>query len=214
MNPNIMKKAVLITLAIIILAGIAFYFFRPHAPLPKKLVIDTSHQPTQGNEKAKIEIVAFEDLKCANCMRFNTTIYPKIKKELIDTGKAKYTMINLAFIPGSMPAANAARCIYTQNSKAFFEFVDYLFEHQPPENEDWATIPNLMQMAQHIHGLDKKQLSECLVKNPHNDFISNNMSIAEKAMGGNVATPAIFVNGIAVQPLTYDRIQEVIDTIQ
>lgn len=209
-----MKKAVLFTLALILVGALAFYFFKPHEPLPQMVAIDTTDQPTQGNDKASIHIVAFEDLKCENCMRFNTTIYPKIKKDLIDTGKAKYTMINLGFIPGSMPAANAARCIYTQNPKAFFEFVDYIYDHQPPESKDWATIPTLMNMAKHIHGLDKKQLSECLVKSPHTDFINNNMTIAEKTMGSNVATPSLYVNGIAVQPLTYERITDIINAVK
>lgn len=211
---NKMQKAVIFTILLIILGGIAFYFFKPSTPLPKAVAIDTTNQPTEGNENAKIHIVAFEDLKCGNCMRFNTTVLPLVKKEWIDTGKAKYTMINLGFVPGSLPAANAARCVYAQNPAAFFQFVDYLYENQPPESQDWATIPTLMQMASNIHGINKAQLSECLVQSPYISLINNNMKIAEKIMGpAGVSTPAVYVNGVFVQPVSYERIKEVINAV-
>ncbi len=215
MGKNSMRKAVILTLLLIILVGVGFYFFKPHAPLPKSVEIDTSNQPSLGKENAKIHIVAFEDLKCGNCMRYSTTIFPTIKKELIDTGKANYTLINLAFIPGSLPAANAARCVYQQNPASFFDFVDYIYNHQPAESDDWATIPTLMQMASHIPSIDSNKLSECLVKSPNTEFINSNMKLAEKIMGAsNVATPAIYVNGISVQPLTYARIKEIADAVK
>jgi protein-disulfide isomerase len=213
MNKKSMQMAVFAVLILIVLGGVLFYLFKPRLPLPAAVAIDTTDQPTIGNAQAKIHIVAFEDLKCGNCMRYSTTIYPALKKKYIDTGKAKYTMINLGFVPGSLAAANAARCIYQQNPASFFDFVDYVYNNQPPEDQDWATIPALMQMASHVKGIDKQQLSECLVKSPNTTVIENNMSIAIKAMGEGVATPAIYVNGVAVQPVTLDRINEVINAV-
>lgn len=214
MSKNGVKIAVIIILLIIIIAGIGYYFTRPATALPKAITIDTSGQPTMGKKDAKIQIVAFEDLKCVNCMRFNTTVLPKIKEKYIDKGVAKYTMINLAFISGSLPAANAARCIYEQNNDAFFDFVDYVYSHQPPEDQNWATIPQLMEFASHIKNIDQQKLSECLVKSPYSNFINNNMVIAGKAMGDTIATPTVYVNGVLVQPLTIERFDEVINAVK
>ena len=57
-----------------------------------------------------------------------------------------------------MPAANAARCLYKQNPDWFFTFVDYVYQNQPPESEDWATIPRLVQFANVIPGVDAERL--------------------------------------------------------
>jgi len=96
MNKKTMR-AVMISL--IFLAGVISIIFyslnRQQAPLPKPVLINTINQPTVGNSKAKLHIVVFEDLKCVNCMRFNTLLYPKIKKKYIDNGKAKYTVITI-----------------------------------------------------------------------------------------------------------------------
>lgn len=211
------KIAMLCILGLLIAGTIIFYFIRPiiiRDHLPKPISIDTTNQPTLGKSHVKIHLVAFEDLKCSNCARFNVEIFPYIKKQLIDTGIANYTMINLAFVPGSMPAANAARCVYAQNKKLFFDFTEYLFQNQPPENQDWATIPALMIDAGKIKGINTDQLAQCMINNSYEAFIQNNLKIAMKAMGQEVQTPALYINGIKVDPLTKKQINIIIGAIK
>jgi len=210
MSKKIIRILMLSIVAVAILATMGTYFFREKQPLPKQVSINTANQPTLGNKNAKVSIVAFEDLKCGNCMRFNVQLFPKIKKKYIDTGIAKYTMINLAFIPGSINAANAARCVYAQDQKLFFPYVKYIYNHQPPEDQNWTTVPKLLEMASQVKGIDQQKLSACLVKSPYNGFINNNFTIAAKAMGPAVATPTLFVNGRVVKPLTMARFKQLI----
>ena len=99
-------KTLMIAIILVIIAGVLYLILSPTKPtmaLPSAVTIDTSNQPTEGNPQAKLTIVAFEDLKCSNCMRYNQTIFPNIENNYIKTGKANYTIINLAFIPGPMP---------------------------------------------------------------------------------------------------------------
>lgn len=205
--------AVIVIVLLVIVAALIAYFCRPvkmSSPPPPPVAIDTTNQPTEGNATAKVHIVAFEDLKCFNCKRYELNIFPKIKELYIDTNKASYSFINLAFIFGSMPAANAARCLYDQNPAYFFPFVHYVYSHQPPESEDWATIPALMDMASHIQGVDKDKLSQCLVTSPNMTLINNNLVMAVKIMNGKVETPSVYVNGMIARPLTLERIQELV----
>lgn len=211
------KKLMLIIIGIIIIVALGIMYhqkFNKTTPLPKPVSIDTRNQPTTGNPNAKIHLIAFEDLKCANCARFNNTLFPYIEKTYIDTGKAKYTMINLAFLQGSLPAANAARCIYQQNKKLFFSFVKYVYTHQPPENENWATIPRLLDFANNISGINTNKLSNCLINNNYNQFFQNNMKLAAKLMKDNVATPSLYINGVLVRPLTKKRFKAVIRSME
>ena len=215
---NTTIKIIMISIITLIIAGlIAYSFFKPRwikKHLPQPIAINTANQPTLGNREAKIHFVVFEDLKCSNCARFDVEMMPYIKTQYIETGLATYTMINLAFVPGSLPAAIAARCVYQQNHTLFFDYIDYLFKHQPPEDQDWATIPTLMIDAGKIKGIDTDALSLCLIKNPYSDFFDNNLKIASQAMGDQVATPTLYINGIKVDPLTKKQINTIIEAIQ
>ncbi len=214
MNKSIIQKS-LVAIVVLVLAGLALAFLpKSHAKQSPAVQIDTTDQPTQGNPNAKIQIVVFEDLKCIACKNFNNTVVPIIKQQYIKTGVAKYTVINLAFIPGSLPAANAARCLYKQNPDWFFAFVDNIYQNQPPENEDWATIPRLMQFASIIPGVDKDQLSQCIYDGPYTDFIQNNFKIAASLQGTSVATPAVYVNGRYIDPPTVGNLQKAIKAEQ
>lgn len=200
---------------IVVIALVVVYLGLRHKPnikAPKPVQIDTQHQPLMGNPRAKIHFVAFEDLKCVNCKRFNNTLFKKIKKKYIDTGKANYTMINLAFIPGSLPAANAARCLFKQNKKYFYPFVEYVYAHQPPEDENWATIPTLLQYVKNadVKGVDMNRLGQCMVEGRYNGFINKNFKLAKKVMGDTVATPTLYINGMPVNPLTMDRVNALV----
>lgn len=204
-------------LGVIVIASIGFVYYQKtkiKVVIPKAININTANQPTMGKKTAKIHLIAFEDLKCTNCARFNNNLFPYIKKNYIDTGIATYTMINLAFINGSLPAATAARCIYHQNEKLFFPFVKYVYENQPPENEDWANIPKLLDFANNIPGVNTNALSNCLLQSPYEGLIANNMKIAEKAMKGEVATPTIYINGIIVRPLTQERFDTIMNLVK
>ncbi|HLD84531.1 MAG TPA: thioredoxin domain-containing protein [Coxiellaceae bacterium] len=211
---TVIKKIMIIILILIILGLVGFFYFKPQlmrATLPKAVMINTNNQPTLGNPNAKIHIVVFEDLKCMNCARFNNTLLPFIKKNYIDKDKAKYTLINLAFIDGSLPAANAARCVYTQNKALFFDYVDYIYTHQPPENQNWATVPTLLNFASHVSGIDINQLATCIVQSPYDQLIQDNLKEASRVMNHAVSTPSVYINGIAIKPLTQEQIQTVMD---
>lgn len=209
-------KILMITVVLLVIAAIVFFILSPQhtkSSLPTAVSINLNNQPTLGNPNAKLHIVAFEDLKCGNCMRYNETIFPALYNNYIKSSKANYTIINLAFIQGSLPAANAARCIYVQNHDAFFDYVKYIYAHQPPEDQDWATIPNLMLFATHVSGIDSDKLANCLVASPYAQFFMDNLTLATKVMGSNVATPTLYINGIKVDPLTWDHIQQIINQL-
>lgn len=203
------KRITLLTLFfVVIIAAIAFFVLKPHKNLGPKAVIQTAGLPTLGDPQAKNQIVAFEDLKCANCAVYNKTLFPQVKSELIDKGKAKYTVILLAFIPGSIPAANTAYCLYQQNPAYFFPFVDYVYQHQPDESTNWATVTQLMQFANAAAPkANQQKLSVCIIDGVNEMMINNNLNIARSAMGQTVSTPTLYVNGHRVTNLTMDGVK-------
>jgi protein-disulfide isomerase len=205
---------VIIMAIIVVLCVIFIPRGTPTAVLPKAVQIDTKNQPMMGNKSAPLHIVAFEDLKCSNCMRYNTTVFPKIYEHYIKPGKANYTIITLAFIPGSMPAANAARCVYDQSHDAYFDYVKYIYNNQPPENVNWATVPNLMLYATHVKGINSDKLAQCIVKSPYTQMFNDNLKILQGIMKPPVGTPSLYINGVKVDPLSWKRFQQVTKELQ
>lgn len=212
-NRSIRGTMIVIIVLVLLIVGAVFFLSRKTAPIPKAVKIDTTNQPTMGNANAKVRVVAFEDLKCSNCRRYDTELFPKIKKQFIDTNKVKYTAVLLAFIPGSIPAANAALCVKAQSEPLFFDYITYIYHHQPAENRNWATIPNLLDYASKVKGIDKKKLSECLYMSPYNEQLKKNITMAAKIMGNTVATPSVYINGVLVRPLTMKRFKQVYNAV-
>lgn len=168
-------------------------------------------QPTIGDAKAAHHIIVFEDLKCNNCAIFSTNVLPKIKKTYVKTHKASLTFVTLAFIPGSKPAGNAALCLYQQNPAYFFDYVEYIYRHQPSESENWATATRLIKFAQSATPqADLSSLADCIIQERHHRDLDHNLSLARTVMGSTVKTPAVFVDNKPVQP-TLEHIKNALD---
>ena len=53
-----------------------------------KTIADTSssiQQIYEGSENAKVTIITYDSLTCGHCADFHNNVYPKLKKEFIDT---------------------------------------------------------------------------------------------------------------------------------
>jgi protein-disulfide isomerase len=189
----------LVTLLIIIAVIVAVVF---HTPKEKETFkegfsIPTQNQPMLGNPKAPLHIVAFEDLKCIACRYFTTNMLPEIKEKLINTGRVKYTVILLAFIQGSPPAANAAYCLNEQSSNYYFQFLEYIYHHQPNEALDWATKKNLLEFASHVPGANMSELASCIDNKTYYAKINSNLQLARTlSTDGSVKTPSLYLNGV------------------
>jgi len=215
MKSKLITRLMAILIPLAVFALVALFLYHPATlKLPQKVQIETTNQPTIGNLNAKLHFVVFEDLKCYNCMRFNVEILPEIKEKYINTKKAKYTVITLAFLPGSLPAANAAHCLYSQNKKFFFLYLKNIYNNQPPEQQNWATLPNLVNFANEIPGVDKTALSLCIFKSQYTESINKNLAMASKIMGGTVFTPSLYINGYLVQPITMKNINQTVQAIK
>ncbi len=208
------KTLVSITLSIlaILIIGVLIFNKAQRVDLPPVKQINIEGQPTIG--QGKITIVAFEDMKCSNCKRYDTEIYPYIKSHYIDTGKAQYVLIPLAFIQNSIPAGNAALCVYHQKPELFFAYVDYLYQHQPNEALDWATPETLTQFAQQVPGIDIPALTTCMQNNTYYTQLQQNLGLAGKVMGDTVQTPTLYINGYLISPMTIEQIDKVVGVLK
>ena len=52
----------------------------------QKVLLDSIKRISEGDESAKITIIAYESLTCGHCADFHKNVYPELKKDFIDKG--------------------------------------------------------------------------------------------------------------------------------
>lgn len=169
----------------------------------------TKDDPVRGDANAKLTIVEFADYQCPFCERFHKDVYKQILTDYVETGKAKFVYKNLAFLgQESTDAANAALCAKEQNK--FWEFHDYLFDHQNGENQGAFSVDNLKKFAGAV-GLAQGQFDSCLDNKKYDAQVKADN--AEASKNGFNSTPSVAVGTtpvIGAQP--YAQFKTIIET--
>jgi protein-disulfide isomerase len=179
---------------------------------------DTSSYPTIGNAQASVKVIALLEPKCPDSKRYNNTSFAKLKEEYIDTGKIAYSVVTTSFLPHSMPAAIALLCVYNHGGNdLFFKYLDYIYQNQPPERDDWATVATLQKFAAATSSeINQEKLKKCIESKDYQDQITKNTSYGRSLMDGHLSTPTIFVNGVKVEntdeTIDYENLKNAIDS--
>lgn len=173
-------------------------------------------QPTQGENSAPVSIVEFGDYKCPSCKQWGETVYPKLKKEFIDTGKVQFSYINVLFHgEESILAAKASESVYRQDKKAFWTFHKAIYDAQPrveQHDDPWVTEESLLRIAaKSVPDINQEQLTSDLRNNADIlDEVSKDDALVKEH--GVELTPTIVINGIKLDdPFDYDTISRVIE---
>ena len=184
--------------------------------------LDISKHPTIGNPNSNVQVVAFLEPKCPDSKKYSNASFPKLKKDFIDTNKVSYTVITTSFLSQSMPAAMALLCVYNEdadkpNAGLFFSYLDYIYHHQPPERQNWATIETLQNFAKNVSpSIDRAQLKSCIENGHYRSQIEKNTAYGNQLMG-RVSTPTIYVNGVKVEnkddTVDYENLKNAIEQV-
>lgn len=181
----------------------------PNQPAPgAKVNVDEGHLPILGNKNAKVTIIEFGDFQCPFCERFFKDAEPGIIKDYVNNGKVKFAFRHYAFLgQESNFAAEASECANEQGK--FWEYHDYLYNHQGPENSGAFAKDKLIGFATSL-GLNTDQFSSCLNSDKYAKQIADDLAAGQKA--GVSGTPTTFVNGqsvVGAQP--YSAFKTLID---
>ena len=143
-----------------------------------------------GNPNAPITIVEYASLTCPHCAHFTDEILPQIKKEWIDTGKAKLVLRDFPLDGEALKAAMIARCAPPDR---FYAFIDTFFADQ----DKWVQASDfqaaLGRLAE-LGGMSKTAVDACLKDTALENKILQGRLTAGKQLGVD-ATPTFFING-------------------
>ena len=178
-------------------------------PAPgQKVDVSVGKLPTLGSKDAKVTVIEFADFQCPFCEKWFKDVEPSLKKDYIDSGKVQFVFRHYAFLgQESTWAAEASECANEQGK--FWEYHDYLFNHQGAENSGAFSKANLEGFAA-VLGLDTQKFNPCLETDKYATNVSTDFTEGQKA--GVSGTPATFINGlISVGAQPYATFKTLID---
>ncbi len=145
-----------------------------------------------GNPDAPITIVEFGDYQCHQCYNWFHNTKPTIFENYVDTGKANFVFVDLAFLGKDSPkAAQASYCAEDQGK--YWEYHNILYNSQESQIDNgWANSERLKAFAFSL-GLDMELFDSCLDSGKYTKRIQYNISEAKKH--GIRGTPGFFIIG-------------------
>ena len=163
-----------------------------------------------GNKNAKITIIAYESLTCSHCANFHKDVYPKLKKEYIDTGIAK---IEFRHFPLDMAAFNASKVSQCTNDQNL-EILESLYSNQ----QAWVKGSTVDEINNNLKKFIKKEgfkldFEKCINDKEIEDFVLNDRIEGTKNFKVN-ATPTIIINNKKFEKsLNYKNLKKTLEKL-
>jgi len=152
-----------------------------------------------GRATAPLTMVEFTDYQCPYCRRFQAEVWPRLKREYIDTGRLRYIArdLPLQFHAAAAPAAEAAHCAGEQAK--FWDMHAELLAGA-------ADLGNggIERRARAV-GLDMTRFGECVARNKYSAVIAAHVQEADAA--GIEGTPGFIIGRAAHGELTGVRVE-------
>ena len=178
-----------------------------------KTIADTSNsiqQIYEGNEDAKVTIIAYESLTCSHCADFHKNVYPKLKKEFIDTGLVK---IEFRHFPLDMAALNASKIAQCSNNGKS-DLLHFLFLNQ----KKWVIGETVEAINENLKKFLKDEnividFEKCTNNKNIEDYVLNDRIEGAKKFKVN-ATPTIIINNKKFdKTLNYKNLKKFIEKL-
>lgn len=176
-----------------------------------------SADPVLGDPAAPVTIVEYGDFKCPSCTSFFLETEPRLRREYIETGKARLVWRDFPVIDAeSAPAAEAARCAGAQGR--FWEYHDALYRfiwdnfYGRGVNAEGgsAYAGNYDRLARRAGVRDLAAFRRCRESGTYRDAVL--AARDDGAAQGVDGTPTFFINGqrlVGAQP--YDVFRRLIE---
>ena len=163
-----------------------------------------------GKIDAKITIIAYESLTCSHCASFHKDIYPKLKKDFLDTGLAKIEFRHFPLDIAAFNAAKIAQCNYDQG----LEILESLYSNQ----QEWVRGSSIEDVNDNLKNFIEKEgfkinFEKCINNKNIEDFVLNDRVEGVKNFKVN-ATPTIIINNKKFEKsLNYKNLKKILEKL-
>ncbi|MDE2362763.1 MAG: DsbA family protein [Hyphomicrobiales bacterium] len=158
-------------------------------PMSDLLAPDALPDVWLGKADAPVTIIEYASMTCSHCAAFHAETYPKLVKDYIDTGKARFVLRE--FPLDALAAAAFMLARYAGDKRT--AIVDLLFSQQ----KNWAFVDKPLDALQNIvkqAGISEESFKKCLDdKDLYEKVLAERQRAADKF--GVDSTPTFFING-------------------
>jgi protein-disulfide isomerase len=142
-----------------------------------------------GRTDAPITIIEYSSLTCPHCANFHKETMPQLKKEWIETGKAKLILRDFVWDPLAQAGAMLAHC----SGDRYFAFIDTFYASQ--QNWIHAAQPlDALKSIARLGGMTPDAADKCLQDRALLSEINARKDDGEKLYGVE-STPSFIING-------------------
>ena len=155
-------------------------------------------------------MIAYESLTCSHCANFHKDIYPKLKKEYIDTGLVK---IEFRHFPLDIAAFNASKLAQCKDDQGL-EILESLYFNQ----QAWVKGNSIEEINSNLKKFIEKKgfildFEKCINNKEIEDFVLNDRIEGTKNFKVN-ATPTIIINNKKFEKsLNYKNLKKSIEKL-
>lgn len=165
-----------------------------------------------GSDSAPVEVVEYADYQCPGCNRFETTQFPTVRRQLIETGRVRWRYRDFPLDDihrNARVAAHAAACGSDQNK--YWELHTAIYEGQP----EWMNAANANSFFRRYAGtlgLDLAQYDDCMKSAKYAGRIQASRDEAIKLNVG--VTPTFLIEGrLYSGGLDSDGLKRLVDSL-
>ena len=156
--------------------------------------LNTQFQPSFGTPGAPVVLVLFSDFQCGYCKEEAQMLRTNIPTAFPKQVRVYFKDFPLESIhPWAKMASVAGRCIFRQHPASFWEYHDWIYEHQTEITTENLKDKILEFARSRERQIDALQLQGCLETRATEPEVERNMADG-KALQVN-STPTLFVNG-------------------
>lgn len=160
-----------------------------------------------GDPAAPVTIVEYASLTCNHCASFHVAVLPELKKNYLDTGKARLVFRDFPLDGLAMAGAMLARCAPGNRGQAL---LNVMFRQQATWVTSQQPIEPLMSYAK-LAGMNEDDVNACLENEGIMTAIREGQELASDQYK-IASTPTFFIDDVKVEGNRgYEFMAEIID---
>lgn len=171
--------------------------------------VDRVDGKTLGDPDAPVKVVEYMDIECPYCQRYSRTIFPKIVRDYVKTGKVHYVIKHFPLPkrihPNAMSGAIAAECAANQNK--FWSYKTLAIE-----NREYQSNKTFLALANTISMPDQEQFVQCFEKRREAETVEEELQ--EGTERGVKGTPTVVIGDETISGVrSYSRYRKAIESV-
>ena len=182
-----------------------FFIFSKYEIIKSK----TDEEIFLGNKDAKIVVIEYASMTCIHCATFHKEVYPKIKKNYIDTNKIKFIFRDFPLDKQALFGSVLAKCAPKEK---YFDFVKLILNTQKKWIASDNTFQDKLKNIGKLAGLNENKINTCFKDEQIVDNILKARSDAEKKYN-ITSTPSLIINEKKYSAMSYETFEKIIESL-